>query len=71
MNYEFVSWLGAGLVGAVGLWKIYVEISRDRLGQLREEYKFAKEFLADIEKNPQMSPFLKVTLDLLAKKLSI
>ena len=36
-----------------------MELIRGRFGQLREEYKFARDFFADLEKNPQMHPFLR------------
>ena len=56
---KFVTPLVSLLVGAIGTWKVVVELLRGRHGHLREEYKFARDFLADLAATPQMHPFLK------------
>jgi hypothetical protein len=53
------SWAGGALAGAIALWKIGVEVLRGRHGHLREEYKFARDFLQDLGENQRMHPFLR------------
>lgn len=59
MDYDLAVKLGTLLVGAIGTWKLLVEFMRGRQGQLREEYKFARDFIADLQRGPDMHPFLK------------
>lgn len=59
MDYDITFKFGTLLVGAFATWKIIIEILRGRHGHLREEYKFARDFLQDLAQNPQMHPFLK------------
>ena len=41
----------------VGVAKTYYEIRTGNKSRLREEYKFAKAFLAELDKNPNLHPF--------------
>lgn len=45
--------------GAFAVWKIVVEVASGRRSRFREDYRFAREFLEDIRKAPQMHPFLR------------
>lgn len=47
------------LFGAVGAAKIISDLVIGGRGRLREEYKFAKEFIDGLQKDPSMHPFLK------------
>jgi hypothetical protein len=51
--------IGTFVLGAFGAWKVLLEILNGRQGRLREEYKFAREFFSDLDRMPQMHPFLK------------
>jgi hypothetical protein len=59
MDRDLIYKVATLIVGAIGTWKLIVEFLRGRHGQLREEYKFAREFLNDIRNTPSMHPFLK------------
>ena len=58
MDYDALYKAGMLIVGAFGTWKLIVELLRSRHGYLREEYRFAREFLSNLEENPKMHPFL-------------
>jgi len=48
-----------GLIGVfVAGWRLMVEMPRGRQGNLRDEYKFFKDFLSDLKAHPDMHPFL-------------
>jgi hypothetical protein len=48
-----------GLIGVhVAAWRFMVEMHRGRQGNLRDEYKFFKDFLSDLKAHPDMHPFL-------------
>lgn len=48
-----------GLIGVlVAVWRFMVEMPRGRQGNLRDEYKFFREFLSDLKAHPDMHPFL-------------
>lgn len=59
MNLETFLKLFSLIAGAFALWKIVVEVGAGRRSRFRDEYKFAREFLDDIQKTPQMHPFLR------------
>jgi len=59
LDYELLYKLATFLLGAVATWRVVVELIRGRHGSLRDEYKFAKEFLQELKANPDMHPFLK------------
>jgi hypothetical protein len=46
------------IIGAIGAWKVIYELSIGRRGRMREEYKFAKEFLDQV-KDGGMHPFVR------------
>lgn len=46
-------------IGAIGAAKVLYELPILRRNRLREEYKFAKDFLAEVETNDQLHPYLK------------
>lgn len=58
MTLEMFLKLFSLIAGAFALWKIVVEVGAGRRSRFRDEYKFAREFLDDIRKTPQMHPFL-------------
>lgn len=49
----------AVIAGVPAIVKILFELPIVRRTRMREEYKFAKEFLAEVESNEQMHPYLK------------
>jgi len=59
MNLETFFKLFPLVAGLFAIWKIVIEMTAGRRGQFREEYRFAREFLEDIKKNPQMHPFIR------------
>lgn len=58
VNYDLFYKAGMLVVGVIGTWKLVVEFLRGRHGHLREEYRFAQEFLSKVAENPNMHPFL-------------
>lgn len=58
LDYDTLYKAGMLIVGVIGTWKLVVEFLRGRHGHLREEYRFAQEFLSDVAENPKMHPFL-------------
>lgn len=58
VDYDVLFKAGTLIVGAIGTWKLIIEFLRGRHGHLREEYRFAQEFLSDLAANPKMHPFL-------------
>jgi hypothetical protein len=59
MDFDIVIKIATLLGGAVATWRVVVELLRGRHGHLREEYKFARDFLKEVNENPKMHPFLK------------
>ena len=59
MNFDLVIKLATLLGGAVATWRVVVELLRGRHGQLREEYKFARDFIKEVNESPNMHPFLR------------
>lgn len=50
----------AGLLGgAFSTWKIIKDLQLGQQSRMREEYKFAQGFFADLRSDPNMLPFLK------------
>lgn len=47
------------LVGVFGVGKVLYEFVIGRKGRMRDEYRFAHEFLSAVEANPDMHPYLK------------
>jgi len=58
VDHDIIVKLATLLLGVVALWKVIPEIIRGRHGDLREEYKFAKDFFADVKQNSHMYPFV-------------
>lgn len=46
-------------IGLVGVLKNILDISPIRRNRVRDEYKFGKEFLMDLDENPKMHPYLQ------------
>lgn len=59
MNFDLIAKLATLLGGAVATWRVVVELLRGRHGHLREEYKFARDFIKEVSESPNMHPFLK------------
>lgn len=59
ISVDLLAKLGALLIGAVSTFKLVSDWLSSRQGRIREEYKFARSFLDDVERNPAMHPFLK------------
>ena len=59
MDYDIAIKLGLLCVGMVAAAKGLFDLSVGRKGKLREEYKFAKDFLSDIDCLKKMHPYLK------------
>ena len=59
MDYELIYRLATLALGAIATWRVVVELIRGRHGSLRDEYRFARDFLQDLKANPGMHPFLK------------
>ena len=59
MDLEIVLKLLAVLVSSVGAWKVLTELARARRATLREEYRFAKEFLSDLKSKEPIHVYLK------------
>ena len=59
MNYEIVLRLVPVLLGVIGLAKIFYDLSIARRTWMRDEYRFAKDFLEAIEINKKIHPFLR------------
>lgn len=59
LNFKLVTLILGGVTGIIATWRIVVELIRGKHGSLRDEYKFAKEFLNDLKANSGMHPFLK------------
>jgi hypothetical protein len=57
--FYLASKLGALLLGAISTLKLTSDWLYGSQGRLREEYKFAKEFLNHLSEEPLMHPFLK------------
>lgn len=59
MDYDIAIKLGVLCVGMVAAAKGLFDLSIGMKGKLRDEYKFAKYFLADVETFGKMHPYLK------------
>lgn len=52
------------VVGVIALIPALYNLAIGRYGHMRDEYKFAKEFLGDLNENPGMHVFAKQSTDL-------
>jgi hypothetical protein len=57
MKFEIIVKIISVLGAIFGTWKIISDITTGQKSRLREDYKFAKEFLEDIKNNPDLHPF--------------
>jgi hypothetical protein len=57
-NFEIISRIITTVVAIFGIGKIFYDITTGTKYRLREEYKFAKEFLGDLKNNPDLHPFV-------------
>lgn len=46
-------------LGVVGMGQLFYKLALDRKGRMRDEYKFARDFLEDKSKTERMHPFLR------------
>lgn len=59
MDIDLTIKLSSLTLGAITTMKIMYEWLYGRYGRLREEYKFARDFLKDLKDDPDLHPFLK------------
>lgn len=59
MEFDVVIKFATLLGGAVATWRVVVELLRGRHGHLREEYRFARDFIKEVSESPKMHPFLR------------
>ena len=59
MAVELWAKIAAICFGAITAWGVIVGLLKGRKSQLREEYRFAREFIADLEGAAKDSPFLQ------------
>lgn len=59
MDIDLTIKLSSLTLGAITTMKIVYEWLYGRHGRLREEYKFARDFLRDLKDDPDLHPFLK------------
>jgi hypothetical protein len=58
MDLDITIKSGTFLLGVVGSAKVLYEISIGRQSRMREEYKFAKAFIVELNSNPDMHPYV-------------
>lgn len=56
MDVLTVTKVVGGLVGILGIWRFFYEFRIHKKSQLRDEYKFSKDFLETVDKN-ELHPF--------------
>ena len=59
MDYDLLIKTVTVLIGAIGAGKLIYDLSIGKRSRMREEYKFAKEFLEEVSSNKQLHPFLR------------
>lgn len=59
VDYDLVFKLAMVCIGLVGAAKGLYDLSIGRKSKLRDEYKFAREFLAEVDRELDMHPYLK------------
>jgi hypothetical protein len=57
MEFEIILKIIGAIVAVSSTGKIFYDVTTGRKSRLREDYKFAKEFLEDIKNNPDLHPF--------------
>jgi hypothetical protein len=58
VDYELLIKIGTLGIGAIGAAKLFNDLSVSKISHMREEYKFAKDFLSDINSGTISHPFL-------------
>lgn len=59
MDINLIAKIGALVLGSISTLKLTYDWLHGRQGRLRDEYKFAKEFLRDLGEDKPMHPFVK------------
>lgn len=59
MDHDLIFKIGTLLAGLIGTGKVLYELLIGGHTRLRDDYRFAKEFLKSVDEDPQMHPFLK------------
>ncbi|MFL9936912.1 hypothetical protein P0D88_50065 [Paraburkholderia sp. RL18-103-BIB-C] len=59
MDIEIAYKIGALLIGVSGVGKLLYDFQISQRGRMRDEYKFAREFLEEASRNSAMHPFLR------------
>jgi hypothetical protein len=59
MNIELLIKIFALVVSAIGTWMAYSQLARSRKTTLRDEYRFAKEFMNDLKSDKLITTYLK------------
>jgi hypothetical protein len=57
MQFETIAKIISAIVAVAGVGKIIYDVTTGSESSLREDYKFAKEFLEDLKNNPDLHPF--------------
>jgi hypothetical protein len=57
MQFETIVKIISAIVAVAGVGKIIYDVTTGNKSRLREDYKFAKEFLEDLKNNPDLHPF--------------
>ncbi|MEM9155811.1 MAG: hypothetical protein AAGB13_12395 [Cyanobacteria bacterium P01_F01_bin.33] len=57
MQLEIIIKIITAIVAILGAGKIIYEITTGKRSRLREDYKFAKDFLEELRENPDLHPF--------------
>jgi len=59
MDLDVIIKISTLLVGTIGIAKIFYEILIGKRNRMREEYKFAKDFLDELEASKNIHPFVR------------
>lgn len=59
MNWDLIVKLGGLAVAVISAGKLLYDLMLGQAGRLREEYKFAKEFLQEVAQNKDLHPYAK------------
>lgn len=59
MDFDIIVKSATLLIGAIGSGKLLYDLSVGKGGRMREEYKFAKDFIDQIKSDPKLHPFLR------------
>jgi len=59
MDYDILLKIGTLIVGVIGAAKLIYDSLIGKKNRMREEYKFAKEFMGQLQDSPPMHPYLR------------